>query len=742
MYTEDDFIAHTNSEEDGQSIEEHLRGTAERARRYAEEFGCGEAGYLCGAFHDLGKYSAEFQRRIRDPEHTARVDHSTAGAKVLFDRSKCYTPVAMAVAGHHSGLLDGGSRRTAAPGDGSFYGRLKTGIPDYSEWKKNEELYNLLNSLDVHGGAYFPRFCAESGFSMAFFIRMLYSCLVDGDYLDTEAFMSPEKVNRGGYDAPEVLLGYFRLHVEPWLKQTAEAGPVYENRTRILRECMEKGRELPRGIYTLTVPTGGGKTTASMGFALEHIAARKMKRVIYVIPYTSIIDQSAEVFEEILGEKNVVEHHAGVVYDTEEKEYRESACRKALATENWDAPVVVTTAVQFFESLFGCRSSKCRKLHNLANSVIIFDEAQTLPVPYLEPCIAAISQLVKNYRSTAVLCTATQPALGSYFEKYLPEEFLPDKRIQELCSGTEGLFELFRRTMIQNLGEVSLEQLTEKLLCREQVLCIVNKRKTAQELYENIPEEGAYCLTTLLRPCDRKEKFAEIWERLDKGRPCRVIATSLIEAGVDLNFPAAFRQEAGLDSLIQTAGRCNREGEESRESSPVYSFRLEDSKSPSLGQSIAAMRETWRRYEQIDTPEAISFYFQYYRELLGSENLDQKGIMKALDKGFEGKEFPFAAVAERFRLIESDTRQIYIPFDSGEAEELLQEVAAGTADRTTFRKLGKYVVNVYPDHFRALFDAGSLETIGENVFVLRDENQYRKDTGLQMDVETGFGIFV
>lgn len=732
----EEFIAHINSEGNVQSIEEHLKGTAERTGQYAQEFGCGEAGYLCGAFHDLGKYSAEFQRRIRNPKHTVRVDHSTAGARVLVERSENYILIAMAVAGHHSGLPDGGSRRTAASGDGSFYGRLKTEIPDYSEWKKNEVLYCLWDSLDA-SGACFPKFCKESKFSMAFFIRMIYSCLVDGDYLDTEAFMNPETAKRGGYDGPEVLLEAFRRYVEKWLKPTGEVGTVCENRTRILRECMEKGREVPRGIYTLTVPTGGGKTTASMGFALEHISARGMKRIIYVIPYTSVIDQNAEVFEQILGEKNVVEHHAGVTYDMEEGEYRESACRKALATENWDAPVIVTTAVQFFESLFGCRSSRCRKLHNLANSVIIFDEAQTLPVPYLEPCIAAISQLVKNYRSTAVLCTATQPALDNYFEKYLPGQ-----EIRELCSGTEELFALFRRTTIRNLGELSLEGLTERLQGYEQVLCIVNKRKTAQELYERVSGEGTYCLTTLLRPVDRKEKFREIRDRLDNGQPCRVIATSLIEAGVDLNFPVAFRQEAGLDSLIQTAGRCNRDGKRSRESSLVYSFRLEDSRSPSLGQEIAAMRETWRRYEQIDGPEAISFYFRYYRELLGKENLDQKGIMRAFEKGFEGKDFPFAAVAKRFRLIERDTRQIYIPADSGEAERLLQEVGTGTATRETFRKLGKYVVNVYPDHFRALWDAGCLETIGDAVFVLRDGNQYRRDTGLQIDVETGFGIFV
>lgn len=732
MHSRDEFLAHTNSNGDTQSVSEHLSGTAEKAEQFADEFGCGKTGRLCGAFHDLGKYSVEFQKRIRNPEHSARVDHSSAGARELVGRSKAYTPVAMAIAGHHSGLMDGG-QNTSPAGNGTFYGRMKTDIPGYGEWEKNQELYHLLNSLDASGKSYFPSFCCESKFSMAFFIRMIYSCLVDADYLDTEAFMNQGKVNRGGYDTPETLLEYFQRYIEPWLKQSREAGAIYENRTRILRECMNKGQELPKGLYTLTVPTGGGKTTASMGFALKHIVAHKMKRVIYVIPYTSVIDQNAEVFEKILGVENVVEHHAGIVYDTEESE--EESCKKALATENWDAPVIVTTAVQFFESLFGCKSSKCRKLHNLANSVIIFDEAQTLPIPYLEPCIAALSQLVKNYRSTVVLCTATQPALGSYFQRYLPDE-----KMQELCNDTEKLFEVFRRTTIQNLGDLTLEQLKEKVGRKEQVLCIVNKRKTAQEIYEGIPGEGAYCLTTLLCPDDRKKKFAEIKERLEEKRPCRVIATSLIEAGVDLDFPMVLRQEAGLDSLIQSAGRCNREGKRSKESSLVCSFRLEDHNSGFLAQNIAAMTETWRRYEQIDAPEAISFYFQFYRELLGKENLDQKGVMKAWEKGFAGSDYPFASVAQRFKLIENDTRQIYIPRDG--AKELLEEAAAARADRNTFRKLGQFVVNVYPDHFKALWDGGCLETMGENIFVLRDVNQYREDTGLQMDVETGFGIFI
>lgn len=735
MYTNDEWIAHTNLFGDMQSVSEHLRGTAEKAAEYAGKFGCGKAGYLCGAFHDLGKYSAEFQNRIRNPQHSARVDHSTAGAEKLLECSAAYTPVAMAIAGHHSGLPDSGNRRISTAGDGSFYGRLKTKIPDYGNWEKNQSLYDFFRGLEAGGNSCFPAFCQESRFSMAFFIRMIYSCLVDADYLDTEEFMNRGAAKRGGYESISMLLERFREYISPWLEETRDLESICGIRTGILQECMRQGKTLPQGLYTLTVPTGGGKTTASMGFALEHAAVHGMERVIYVIPYTSVIDQNAAVFEKILGEENVVEHHGGIVYELEEEECSDLAYKKALAVENWDAPVIVTTAVQFFESLFANKSSKCRKLHNIADSVIIFDEAQTLPLSYLEPCIAAIAQLVKNYRATVVLCTATQPALEKHFQKYIP-----DLRISELCSKTEELFRIFERTTIRDIGCQTVEQLAEELRGKRQVLCIVNKRKTAQELYRSFTEEGTYCLTTLLYPADRLKKFEEIRDRLKQDCPCRVIATSLIEAGVDLDFPLVFRQEAGLDSLIQSAGRCNREGRRSRENSYVYSFRLENENSAYAAQGIAAMKETWRRYEQIDALAAISFYFQFYRDLLGRENLDQKGILKAWEQGLGGSAYPFSSVASMFRLIENDTRQIFIPAEG--TEELLAKVQEGTADKNTYRKLGRYGVNVYPEHFRALWESGCLEAVGDRIFVLRDKSQYWEDTGLQMDVETGFGIFI
>ncbi len=729
----DIWIAHINGAGEIQTIKEHLLGTAERARQFTSEFGCGDVGYLCGLMHDIGKYSAEFQKRIRDPEHTRKVDHSTAGAKELRQMCLGNIPMAMAVAGHHSGLLDGGLEKQALPQDGTFYGRLKGNVPEYGEWKR--DIMPLKASI--------PAFCATGKhpvFTMSFFIRMLYSCLVDADYLDTEAFMGAKGARRGEYDSFGELLGKFRRYIEPWMGRTVfeneKQGQLCRNRTRILQDCMEKGGALGKGIYTLTVPTGGGKTTASLGFALKHVNAHKMKRIIYVIPYTSIIDQNAAIFSDILGEENVLEHHSGVLYEMAEDMAQDTvAYRKVLATENWDKPVIVTTAVQFFESLYSCKSAKCRKLHNIANSVIIFDEAQTLPVAYLEPCVAAISELVANYGSTAILCTATQPALEGIFEKYLP-----DLVMREICEDSGNMYEVFRRTCIKDIGTLSLQDLVEGLAGKQQYLCIVNKRKTAQEIYGQIEQEGAYCLTTLLYPADRKEKIVQIRERLAQGLPCRVIATSLVEAGVDLDFPEVFRQEAGLDSVIQAAGRCNREGKRQAEESVVSVFRLEDNRSRYLDQNISAYQWVQKKYKDVASKEAVTYYFQFYRELLGQENLDQKGILKTMEKGIDGKCFPFATVAGKFHLIDHDTAAIYIPLEEGEA--LAEEVLAGKADRNTFRKLGQYAVNVYPDHLKALWDGGCLEQIGDSGFVLRDMSKYCMDTGLQMDVDTGIGIFV
>lgn len=537
---------------------------------------------------------------------------------------------------------------------------------------------------------------------------------------------------RGGYDSISVLFQRLQQYIAPWQNPDS---PLNQKRCEILEQCLRTGQTGANGLYTLTVPTGGGKTISSLAFALAHAQAKNKDRVIYVIPYTSIIDQTAEIFRSVLGEENVIEHHSGADYEVAGDQTSLSFYRKALATENWDAPVIVTTSVQFFESLYGNRSSRCRKLHNIAGSVVIFDEAQTLPVPYLRPCVEAIGQLVQYYRVTAVLCTATQPALQPLFA-----ELAPQLSIQEICPNTQALYNFFRRTTLCQAGTLSLKDLAERLNAQPQTLCVVNRRAAVQELGALVEPEGCYCLTTLLCPVDRKRLLREIRSRLQEGLPCRVLSTSLIEAGVDVDFPAAWREEAGLDSILQTAGRCNREGRRAAADSLVSVFRLEGMQPLSLIRTnVDSTRSVLARFSDPASPQAIEAYFSFYRTLKGNAALDVHGVLDAFRKGYQGCLFPFATVAEWFHLIETPTVTLYIPIDQGQS--LIDQLRAGNSSRSLYRQLGQYAVNIYPNHLQNLLDAGAAEPLAGDNYVLTDLSLYSHDTGLTLQVETGKALF-
>ncbi|MCD8382678.1 MAG: CRISPR-associated helicase Cas3' [Clostridiales bacterium] len=720
----DEYIAHRAEDGRTQSVKAHLEGTAALAEKFATPFGAAALGRWVGLVHDIGKYSVPFQRRISDPDHAPRTDHSTAGAQEAWQRR--LAPAAFAIAGHHTGLPDGGTRLDTAD-DPTMIGRSRKQVPDYSAWRRDVTLPQV--SLLPYLG--------RDGFTDSFFTRMLYSCLVDADFLDTETFMQGPQP-RGDYASLPVLLDRLSAKTDRWLNG-APGNALNRCRNDILRACMEHGAQWPRGLYTLTVPTGGGKTTASLAFALRHAVAHEMKRIIYVIPYTSIIDQTVDVFRDILGEENVLAHYGEAAFrqkapeDLTPEEYRQ-----LLASENWDAPLVVTTAVQFFESLYANRSSRCRKLHNLADSVIIFDEAQTLPLPYLRPCCAAIAQLVEHYGATAVLCTATQPALGPLFE-----QLAPNLQLREICPGGTALYQTLRRCHLEDLGSLSLEGLASRLRTHQQVLCVVNRRKTAQQLYAALPKDGgSFCLTTLLCAADRRAKLAEIRRRLREGLPCRVVSTSLIEAGVDVDFPVAYREEAGLDSLLQTAGRCNREGREANPARcPVYLFKLEDSPAPKMLElQITALRAAQREQGELDLPEAIAYYFKTLYGVKGQEALDQKQVMDAFLKGRGDVQCPFATVAKEFALIENPTKTIYLPIDKG--EELCQLLQAGQTNRALYRKLGPYSVEVYQEQYQALYQAGALDPVDERSAVLTSPIWYDRETGLKSDAQGGQGLFL
>lgn len=700
--------------EDGQrvqTIREHLQATAKRAAWFAAPFGGESQARLAGLLHDVGKYSDGFQRRLAGGE---KVDHSTAGAQAAWGLRQ--PEVAFAVAGHHGGLPDGGGK-TDPPDAATMFGRVKRRVEPCDGWKAEVVLPPARRPA-----------LPGDGFTEAFYIRMLYSCLVDADYLDTEAFLRGAPAPRGQGDPVPALLQRLEEAVTPWWEAKTE---LNRRRCDILRRCFDQGKAQAPGLFTLTVPTGGGKTVASLAFALSHAAAHGKRRVVYVIPYTSIIDQTAGVFRSILGEENVLEHHSGSDAALEDGEVSPAAYRKALATENWDAPVIVTTAVQFFESLFAARSSRCRKLHNLADSVVVFDEAQTLPLPYLRPCVAAIGQLASHYGVTAVLCTATQPALGPLFA-----EFAPGLPLRELCPDAGERRGVFRRTTLQHIGEMGRDALAEQLAAAPQVLCVVNRRATAQQLFRALPAEGSYCLTTLLCAADRKRLLREIRARLREGAPCRVVSTSLIEAGVDVDFPIAWREEAGLDSVLQTAGRCNREGKRPAAQSVVRVFRLEGQAAPALIRpQVDAARSVWDRHLDPSSPEAIEAYFSLLRAVRGEDALDQKHILAGFNGTMEGRVLPFATAAERFRLIESPAATVYLPLPENAA--LFDALRAGKTSRALYRQLGQYGVSVYPNHLEALRAAGALADLEGAGWSLTDATLYDRATGLKLDVDTG-----
>lgn len=723
-----EYLAHIAADGREQSFEEHAAGTAELAARFAASFGAAEDARLAGWLHDVGKLSPGFQKRLHGGPP---VDHSTAGAKEAFARQAL--SAAAAIAGHHSGLPDVGHPRDGSENT-TLFGRVKHDPPVDRD---------ALNALPVPSASR-PEWLDQGNFLQNdFYTRMLFSALVDADFQDTQTFMEGAAAPRGIHATIPELLEKVRQKAADYLRYEPNAGDsqtniaVMQQRNSVLRACMECGAARSPGLYTLTVPTGGGKTFSSLAFALEHAAANGKERVIYVIPYTSIIDQTVSVFSKLLREENVLAHYAGVDYQlAEPQDMTDAQYQKLLASENFDAPIVVTTAVAFFESIYSNRSSRCRKLHNLANSVLIFDEAQTLPPDYLRPCLSAITRLVQDYRSTAVLCTATQPTLEPIFAS-----LGAPTPIQELCPDTGKLYQALKRTTIVPLGMTSPEALCTRLRTHDQALCVVNLRSTAQELFRALPPEGSYCLTTLLCAHDRRAQLDEIRDRLDKGLPCRVVSTSLIEAGVDVDFPTAYREECGLDSLLQTAGRTNRNGKRPAGESFVYSFRLEGRRSPvMMAKPISAAQFAARHNEDLASPEAIRFYFNELFRLKGPDALDTKQILPAIESGLSGCMLPFAQIAERFHLIETPTRPVYIPIDEGRA--LCERLRAGAVSRALMRRLGLFCVSCYTPHFQALDDAGALTVLPDGSAILNDLSKYDEKTGLALQVETGIGYCI
>ena len=710
------YLAHLTEDGRTQTILEHLKGTASLCSAFAAAFDAEAQGQLAGMAHDIGKYSAAFQRRLHGGP---KVDHASAGAFECLKAQQL--AAAFAISGHHGGLPDGGSRGDAA-GAGTFWGRINRAS------QGNLEGYHAWQSEFSLPHANTPAF-AGTRLEGMFFTRMLFSCLVDADYTDTGAFMDNSPYLPASSSSMEELWRRLETYVSGWFPPK---GALNMQRCVILEQCMSAGAQYGPGLFTLTVPTGGGKTVASLSFALAQAKARRMKRIVYVIPYTSIIEQTAQAFREILGDENVLEFHSGVQFDQQEDDASSpEAAPLTRSVETWDVPVIVTTAVQFFESLYACQPSKCRKLHNLAQSVLIFDEAQMLPLPYLRPCVWAIAQLVRHYGASAVLCTATQPALDPIFQ-----EFAPEIPIREICPMAEAHWESFRRVSFQQAGTLSWMDLAARLQQQEQVLCVVNTRRAAREVFHQLSGSGNFHLSTLMYPAHRKRILDEIRQRLRDGLPCRVVSTSLIEAGVDVDFPAVYRELSGLDSILQAAGRCNREGKRPPEDSIVTIFQGEDPPPRLFETSIGAGKIVLDHCQDVSSRAAIHTYFSTLLDLKGAEAQDAHHILPLMESEF----FPFRTVAERFHLIESPTTTVYLPLEEGAG--LVELLRSGQYSRTLYRRLGQYGVSVYPQHLAALEQAGALEHLEDGSVVLRDIGLYTQTTGLTLEPSGGNALFI
>ena len=729
------YLGHLD-EETGreQLLCDHLTGVADLAGRFAAAFGEEAMGRLLGLYHDIGKYSREFQAYLRADEEEkrrrrGRIDHSTAGTQEIVrlrqsaddEQSRrlgrgMAQVMAFCIAGHHGGIPNQGTTANTAE-DGTLLGRLKRrNLPDYRAYHEADLPQTLPPSLLLEQVARAP-------LSAMLYTRMLFSCLVDADFLDTEDFMSAGNVEREGFASVETLLERLQESLEEkFLQPKTEKEkrklelPINKKRSALLAESIDAGKEAKGNLYRLTVPTGGGKTISSLAFALHYAAhaKRKRRRIIYVIPYTSIIEQNAAVFRDLLGPDSVVEHHQNVDYDDVQDT---DMNRKRLATENWDAPVIVTTNVQFFESLFSNRPSKCRKLHNLAESIVIFDEAQMIPIDYLRPSLAAIEALVRHYACTAVLCTATQPPLGQFFSD--------DMQPLEICPALMENAAFFRRTKIELREEVMTEEeLAEELAAHEQVLCIVNVKKMAQSVFDLLREdEGTYHLSTNLYPVHREQVLEKIRARLKDGKPCRVISTSLVEAGVDLDFPCVYREINGLDSIVQAAGRCNRENRQGIEDSPVYVFSFEDTKKKNFLAADTTQIVARKYRENLANPAAIRMYFNELYDLGGEKRLDCKDIMG------KSRELAFAKIAEEFHLIEEQTISVLIPLED-EAKELLRHLEAGERSRSLLRKAARYMASVRSNIAEELLMHGALYRMDEEITVLVDLSAYDMKKGL------------
>ena len=814
------YIAHIRSKDDYQIIQpvyKHLEEVAIIAAKNASKIGLSKAGELIGLLHDFGKYSQAFQRYIgsatgiidQDEDEyvdggklKGKVDHSTAGAKYMWNIAKYKTPqeqaviqlLALCVASHHSGLIDcmtidgenAYDKRMNKPDERCYLNEIKGKVEDSLVYRINNlltddgcnnEVIDLFREINIkYKNEFLKRF--QAGLAA----RMLFSCLIDADRTDTANFEKPKHYimrQDGKYVKWDLLIDRLEKKLQGF-RSNPNKGPIDELRKNISDACLKRAAD-ETGVFTLTVPTGGGKTLASLRFALHHAKKHQLDRIIFVIPYTSIIDQNAHVVREILElEKNeqgkiVLEHHSNLLPELQ-------SWKTKILSENWDAPVIFTTSVQLLETLFNGGTRSARRMHQLARSVIVFDEIQTLPIKTTHLFCNAINFLINHCYSSVVLCTATQPLLNRVNEEKGRLRF---SEKNEIMPDVDTLFKDLKRVDVKNrtkpngweikeVAQLALDQVSESLSC----LIIVNTKKSAREIYEELLQHtdlSIYHLSTSMCPVHRMEKLNEIRRRLEENIAFICVSTQLIEAGVDVDFGSVIRFVAGIDSIAQAAGRCNRNGR--RPSGTVSIINPKNESIDSL-HDIKTGRDISNRIinelesqgaglpDDLIHPKVMERYFQYYFYNRASE-MDYKvdigrsdTLLNLLSKNsisvseytrIHGKspqmyfQQAFATAGKQFKAIDAPTQGIVVPY-SRAGKKLVAELFSQFAVEQQYKllkKAQKFTVNVFPNVIKKLVEQKALREVPETgVLVLSDPRFYHPEFGLNSEIKTEYETLI
>ncbi len=726
------YIAHKTTDGREQTVKEHSNRTADLCRRFGVP-PWKELLYTLGMMHDIGKYQPDFQKHISG--ENVKIPHALCGAKTakeLFGSLGAARVLQYAIAGHHTGLQDSGTRTDTADKP-TLFGTMARSTQDYSAYSTELSVpspdFIVLNTY-LSDGCKSNEELAER---FAFMTRYCFSCLTDADWLDTEHFFT--KIER------QPLLSDF----EGCLKQVNQKLQSFrcetllqQTRAKLQQQVFDKARN-PSAVYLMNMPTGSGKTLCSIKFALERALLSGKRRIVYIIPYNSIIEQTAETFQQIFGNKaNILRHQSTFSLDNLPDKNEQDTLWLKQATENWDAQIILTTAVQFFESVYSNKRAKLRKLHNMSDSILIFDEAHLMPLDYLQPCLRAIAYICRFLHSEAIFLTATMPNYQRLLKEYA-EESLP---VLDLITDRSG-FAAFCKCKFQNLGQMSDETLMIHAQEQPSALIVVNKRTTAVKLYHMCQQGSKFHLSTYMTAFDRMRVIAEVREavnQLEKDFPnlidvplqrrITVISTSLIEAGVDLDFFAVYRQLWGLDSILQSAGRCNREGK--RENAYTYIFEREEEQGSkqTLRQSIT--KGILSEFSEIGSEECIT---EYYQRLLfvHREDIVKNSLGRLCPKP---DQIPFKTYSDAFELIDSKTVSVAVVQD--EVSRVLFEKIQNH-EPVKIQAIQPYTLTVYQYELDKLLQQGVVSDFESGIYWLTNNEYYNEKTGITFD---GQDVFV